>query len=168
MDTFTIALGIFAGEIQSFQMESKRSEILHEDERFPHADFTTGSSWTHSPCWTVNLKVTSVWHVLHISLHYWQKTIDLFAHDVRNAHLLLLGKFMIIKSRHFNANPHNQEFSKRVVNHLHTAFLIAWILIAMIGFQNANLPNNCRYNCTESVREHVCSFHLFSATHGRR
>lgn len=96
------------------------------------------------------------------------KAIDFFAHDVRNAHLRLLGKFTIIKSRQFNANPHNQEFSKRAVNHLHTAFLIAWILIAMTGFQNDNSPNNCRYNCTESVREHVCSFHLFSATRGRR
>jgi len=37
---------IFTGKIQSFQWESMLSEISCEGERFPNADFTTGSSFS--------------------------------------------------------------------------------------------------------------------------
>lgn len=42
------------------------------------------------------------------------------------------------------------------------------IPIETTGFHCDSLPNNCKYYCTESVRERVCLFHLFSATCGRR
>jgi len=61
--TFTIILHIFVGNCES--------GIVHFCESSPHTDF---SVFTNFPQWLTQnfLNVTSVWAVLHISLHYWQ------------------------------------------------------------------------------------------------
>lgn len=70
--TFNINLRNFVGEFQSFQRE--------------YARFAQG--WKSSPCWFCSIQAghvnsprwttkscfTSVWAVLHTSLHYWQRT----------------------------------------------------------------------------------------------
>lgn len=62
---FTIVLQIFAGKIQSFQQDFTQFGISHEGERFPHTNFTLGSSWSIKFATLINrrflgLKVTSV------------------------------------------------------------------------------------------------------------
>ncbi len=62
----TIVLQFFTGEIQSFQWKSMQSRIPCRDKR--RANFTRFTALINRML--LGLKVTSVWTVLHISLHY--------------------------------------------------------------------------------------------------